>query len=97
MPPLRVGARQQLLARSGVDKSEPADSLSQGDTHMGRILSLSRAAVFAGLLGASLLGTSAQAQAYGGCRERIRRAEIRLHEAANRHGWNSRQARARQR
>jgi hypothetical protein len=64
---------------------------------MGRILSWSRTAVFATLLGASLVGTSAQAQMYGGCRDRIRRAEIRLHEAVNRHGWNSRQARARQR
>lgn len=64
---------------------------------MGRILSLSRTTVFAALLGASLLGTSAQAESYGGCRERIRRAEVRLHEAVNRYGWNSHQARARQR
>jgi len=64
---------------------------------MGRILSLSRTVLFATLLGASLLGTSAQAQMYGGCRERIRRAEIRLQQAVNRHGGNSRQARARQR
>jgi len=64
---------------------------------MGRILSWSRIAVFTALLGGSLLGTGAQAQTYGGCRERIRRAEIRLHEAVNRHGWNSRQARTRQR
>lgn len=64
---------------------------------MGRILSFSRTAVFATLLGASLLGTSAQAQMYGGCRDRVYRAEMRLHQAVNRHGWNSRQARARQR
>jgi hypothetical protein len=64
---------------------------------MGRIMSWSRKAVFATLLGASLLGTSASAQAYSGCHERIRRAEIRLHQAINRHGWNSRQAQARRR
>jgi len=64
---------------------------------MGRILSWSRTAVFATLLGASLLGTSANAQVYGGCRQRIRRAEIRLQQAINRHGWNSRQARQRRR
>jgi len=62
---------------------------------MSRMLSVSRIAVFATLLGASLLGTSAQAQMYGGCRERVRRAEIRLQEAINRHGAYSRQARAR--
>lgn len=64
---------------------------------MGRILSLSRIALFATLVGASLLGTSAQAQMYGGCRERVRRAEFRLQEAVNRHGMYSRQARARRR
>ncbi len=64
---------------------------------MGRILSWSRTTIFAALLGASLLGASAQAQAYGRCRERIHRAEIRLQQAINRHGWNSRQARARRR
>ncbi len=64
---------------------------------MGRILSLSRTAVFATLLGASLLGTTANAQVYGGCHERIRRAEVRLQQAIHRHGMNSRQARARRR
>jgi hypothetical protein len=64
---------------------------------MGRMLSVSRIALFATLLGASLVGTSAQAQMYGGCRERVRRAEIRLNEAINRHGMYSRQARSRRR
>jgi hypothetical protein len=64
---------------------------------MGRILFLSRGTLFAVLLAASLLGTTAQAQTYGGCRERIRRAEIRLQQAINRHGPNSHQARTRQR
>jgi hypothetical protein len=64
---------------------------------MGRIMSFSRIAVFATLLGASLLGTSADAQVYGGCRERVRRAEIRLQQAINRHGVHSRQARERRR
>ena len=73
------------------------NSLSKGDTCMRGMLSVSRIAVFAALLGASLLGTSAQAQMYGGCRERVRRAEIRLQEAINRHGMYSRQARARHR
>lgn len=64
---------------------------------MGRILSVSRMAVFVTLLGASLLGTGAHAQMYGGCRERVRRAEFRLQEAINRHGMYSRQARSRRR
>jgi len=64
---------------------------------MGRIMRWSRTALFTALLGASLLGTSANAQVYGGCRERVRRAEIRLQQAINRHGMNSRQAYERRR
>lgn len=73
------------------------NTFNRGDRLISRIMSFSRIAVFATLLGASLLGTSANAQVYGGCRERVRRAEIRLQQAINRHGWNSRQARARRR
>ncbi len=64
---------------------------------MSRILSLSRTALLAALLGASLFGTSANAQMYGGCRERIQRAEFRLQRAVNRHGPRSREARIRRR
>ena len=64
---------------------------------MGRIMRWSRTAMFAALLGASLLGTTASAQVYGGCRERVRRAEIRLQEAIRRHGPNSRAAYERRR
>ena len=53
---------------------------------MGRIMRWSRTALFAALLGASVLGTSANAYAYDGCGERVRHAEIRLHEAIRRHG-----------
>jgi len=62
---------------------------------MGRIRSLSRIVVFATILGASLLGTGANAQVYGGCRERVRQAEFRLQQAINRHGVSSHQARVR--
>ena len=64
---------------------------------MGRIMKLSRTALFAALLGASLLGTTTNAYAYDGCRERVHRAEIRLQEAIRRHGINSRQAYERRR
>jgi hypothetical protein len=64
---------------------------------MGRIMSWSRTGLFAALLGASLLGTTANAQVYGGCGERVRRAEIRLQEAIRRHGPNSRAAYERRR
>jgi len=64
---------------------------------MGRIMRWSRTALFAALLGASVLGTSANAYAYDGCGERVRHAEIRLHEAIRRHGVNSRQAHERRR
>ena len=64
---------------------------------MGRIMSFSRIALLATLLGASLLGTNASAQMYGGCGEHVRRAEIRLQQAINRHGMHSRQARERRR
>jgi len=64
---------------------------------MGRIMTLSRTALFAALLGASVLGTSANAFAYDGCRERVHHAEVRLQEAIRRHGPNSRQAHERHR
>ncbi len=64
---------------------------------MGRIMTWSRTAVFAALLGASLLGTSTNAFAYDGCRERVHHAEIRLQQAIRRHGVNSRQAYERRR
>jgi len=64
---------------------------------MGQLMTLSRKALFAALLGAAVLGTSANAYAYDGCRERVHRAEIRLHEAIRRHGVNSRQAHERRR
>jgi len=64
---------------------------------MGRIKTLSRAALFAALLGTSVLGTSANAFAYDGCRERVRHAEFRLQEAIRRHGMNSRAAYERRR
>jgi hypothetical protein len=64
---------------------------------MGRIMRWSRTGLFAALLGALLLGTTANAQVYGGCRERVRRAEIRLQEAIRRHGPNSRAAYERRR
>ena len=64
---------------------------------MSRIMSFSPIAVFGTLLGASLLGTSANAQVYGGCREHVHRAEFRLQQAINRHGMYSRQAQARRR
>ena len=64
---------------------------------MGRMKTLSRTALFAAILGASLLGTSANAYAYDGCRERVRHAEIRLQEAIRRHGMNSRRAYERRR
>jgi len=64
---------------------------------MGRIMRWSRTGLFAALLGASLLGTTANAQVYGGCREHVRRAEIRLQQAIRRHGPNSRAAYERRR
>jgi len=63
---------------------------------MSRITRWSRTALLASLLGASLLGASANAYAFD-CREHVRRAEIRLHEAVRRHGVNSRQAYERRR
>ena len=64
---------------------------------MGRIRTLSRTALTAALLGATLLGASSNAFAYDGCRERVRHAEFRLQEAIRRHGMNSRQAYERRR